>query len=195
MNIKCIMLLACLSSIVVLPEAQGIPLRRGNLPRQNLQRNPVPRNLPRPVPSSPPSPPRSIPISRPSTLVSSVKTTTIPIASKKVEQFAQRLRDDLNAQERVLHVFITTLQKKHTNVEMNLKRVRGILSGLRLEIANATRVADRYQIEERTQAATTNLVNREYTNSKKMYEDEKQNLKFEKEFLDAIIKYIKLQKC
>lgn len=101
----------------------------------------------------------------------------------------------MEAQERVLHTFIATLQKKHTTVEMNLKQVRGILSGLRLEIANATRVADRYQGEERTQAATANLVNGEYTKSRKMYEDEKQNLKFEKEFLDAIIKYIKLRKC
>lgn len=77
---------------------------------------------------------------------------------------------------------------------MNLKRVRGILSGLRREIANATRVADQYQGEERTQVATANLVSSEYTKSRNMYEDEKQNLKFEKEFLDAIIKYIKLRK-
>jgi len=100
----------------------------------------------------------------------------------------------MEAQERVLNTYITTLRKRHTTVEMNLKRVRGILSGLRQEIANATRVAEQYQGEERTQAATANLVSSEYTKSKKMYEDEKQNLKFEKEFLDAIIKYIKLRK-
>jgi hypothetical protein len=100
----------------------------------------------------------------------------------------------MDKQERVLNVFISTIQKKHTAVEMNLKRVRGILSGLRNEIANATKFVDRYQGEERTEAATANLVSGEYTKSRKMYEDEKQNLKFEKEFLDAILRYIKLRK-
>jgi hypothetical protein len=69
----------------------------------------------------------------------------------------------MDKQERVLNVFISTIQKKHTAVEMNLKRVRGILSGLRNEIANATKFVDRYQGEERTEAATANLVSGEYT--------------------------------
>jgi hypothetical protein len=120
--------------------------------------------------------------------------TTAPTPSKKVEQFAQKLRDDLEAQERVLNVYITTIQKKHTAVEKNLKRVRGILSGLRNEIANATKYVNQYQGEERTEATTANLVSGEYTKSRKMYEDEKQNLKFEREFLDAILRYIKLRK-
>lgn len=193
------LLLFCLVGSVLPNETMSLPLRRSS-PRPGP--NPVPSlarpNLPRPVPSSPLSLRRYTPTFPRSTPVSSFPTakTTIPTPSeKKVEQFAQKLRDDMEKQERVLHTFIATLQKKHTSVEMNLKQVRGILSGLRLEIANATRVADRYQGEERTQAATANLVNGEYTKSRKMYEDEKQNLKFEKEFLDAIIKYIKLRKC
>lgn len=222
MDLKCIMLLVCLSGIAVLPEAQAIPLR--NSPRRlpHHQRPSLVRPNLRPVvPSSPPSPPRPIPISRPLTLVSSGKTTTTPTPSErknaplrsapatlrshrpqggqdtpaeKVEDFAKKLRDDMDKQERVLNVFISTIQKKHTAVEMNLKRVRGILSGLRNEIANATKFVDRYQGEERTEAATANLVSGEYTKSRKMYEDEKQNLKFEKEFLDAILRYIKLRK-
>jgi len=205
---KCCMLLLFLLAGSALPsEIQAVPLR--SLPRQSP--NPVQsqalRSHPRPVQSSPPSQHQHTPIFRPSTPVSSGKKTTIPIASKnaplrsastpaekQVEQFAQKLRDEMEAQERVLNTYITTLRKRHTTVEMNLKRVRGILSGLRQEIANATRVAEQYQGEERTQAATANLVSSEYTKSKKMYEDEKQNLKFEKEFLDAIIKYIKLRK-
>lgn len=100
----------------------------------------------------------------------------------------------MDKQERVLNVFITTIQKKHTSVEKNLKRVRGILSGLRNEIANATKYVNQYQGEERTQTTESNIINGEYTKSRKMYEDEKQNLKFEKEFLEAIIKYIQLRK-
>ena len=196
MNLKCIMLLVCLSGIAVLPEAQAIPLR--NSPRRlphHQRPNPARPNLPRPVPSSPPSPRQLTPISRPLIPVSSGKTTTTaPIASKRVEDFAKKLRDDMDKQERVLNVFISTIQKKHTAVEMNLKRVRAILSGLRNEIANATKFVDKYQGEERTQAATANLVSGEYTKSRKMYEDEKQNLKFEKQFLEEILRYIKLRK-
>jgi septal ring factor EnvC (AmiA/AmiB activator) len=120
-------------------------------------------------------------------------TTPTP-SEKKVEQFAKKLRDEMEAQERVLNIYITTIQKKHAAVEKNLKRVRGVLSGLRNEIANATKYVAQYQGEERTQTTESNLVSGEYTKSRKMYEDEKQNLKFEKEFLDAILRYIKLRK-
>lgn len=156
------------------------------------------------VPFSPPSPPRPTPTFPRSTPAPSVTTPTpsknaslrsAPTPpSKRVEQFAQKLRDDMDKQERVLNVFITTIQKKHTSVEKNLKRVRGILSGLRNEIANATKYVNQYQGEERTQTTESNIINGEYTKSRKMYEDEKQNLKFEKEFLEAIIKYIQLRK-
>lgn len=194
MNIKCIMLLACLSGIVVLPEAQGIPLRRGNLPRQNLQRNPVLRNLPRPVPSSPPSPPRPIPISRPLIPVSSVKTTTIPIASKKVEQFAQRLRDDLNAQERVLHVFISNIRQRHQTLQLKLSRTNVILKELKDQIANATKYANQYQEQENSESKQGAILKTEYDKSLKMYTDEQANIKLEKTFLEEILKYIQLRK-
>ena len=181
--------------------------------------SPIPRSLPRPAPLSPQSIQPRIPTSLRSTPVSSVKMkhapagaptpleTTAPTPSKnaplrtaptpavkKVEQFAQKLRDEMDAQERVLNTFITTIKRKHASVEMNLKRVRGILSGLRSEIANATKYVNQYQGEEQTQTTTANVVTSEYTKSRKMYEDEKQNLQFEREFLDAIIRYIKLRK-
>jgi len=69
-------------------------------------------------------------------------------AEKKVEQFAKKLRDDIEAQERVLQTYIRTVQTKH-----------------------------------------------EFSKSQKMYKDEAANLKFEKAFLEEIIKYIKLRKC
>ncbi len=198
MNIRCIMLLACLSSIVVLPEAQGIPIQKGNLPRQNLQqqqRNPPLPNLPRPVPSSPPSPPRPIPISRPSTPVSSVKTTTIPIASKKkVEQFAQKLRDDLNAQERVLHVFISNIRQRHQTLQLKLSRTNVILKELKYQIANATKYANQYQEEENSETKQGAILKTEYDKSLKMYNDQQANIKLEKTFLEEILKYIQLRK-
>jgi len=193
MNIKCIMLLACLSGIAVLPEAQAIPLRK-NLPRQNLPKNLAPQNLPRPVPSSPPSPPRPIPTSRPSIPVSSVKTTTIPIASKKVEQFAQRLRDDLNAQERVLHVFISNIRQRHQTLQLKLSRTNVILKGLKEQIANATQFANKYQAEENSEAKQGTILKTEYDKSLKMYNDEQANIKLEKTFLEEILKYIQLRK-
>lgn len=200
MNIKCTMLLLFLLAGAALPsETRSLPLRhhQRNLTKRSLSpiQSPKPQNLPRPVQSSLPLPRPRIPTSLRSTPVSSAKNAkTAPTPSEvKVEKFAQKLRDDLEAQERILNAYITTIQKKHTAVETNLKRVRGILSGLRNEIANATRVANQYQGEEQTQMTTANIVNSEYTKSRKMYEDEKANLKFEKEFLDAIIRYIKLR--
>ncbi len=216
MNIKCYMLLAFLLAGSALPsDSHRIRLRnlmkRSPSPRPSPVQRPVPSPSPAPpnllerqkpfvlsgasirqvAPLSPPSPPRPIPTSPRSTPASSVTT---PTPSNRVEQFAKKLRDDMDKQERVLNVFITTIQKKHTSVEKNLKRVRGILSGLRNEIANATKYVNQYQGEERTQTTESNIINGEYTKSRKMYEDEKQNLKFEKEFLEAIIKYIQLRK-
>lgn len=188
------MLLACLSGIVGLPEAQGIPIQKGNLPRQNLPKNLPPRNLPRPVLSSPPSLRRRIPISRPSTPVSSVKTTTIPIASKKVEQFAQRLRDDLNAQERVLHVFISNIRQRHQTLQLKLSRTNVILKELKDQIANATKYANHYQEQENSESKQGVILKTEYDKSLKMYNDQQANIKLEKTFLEEILKYIQLRK-
>lgn len=179
------MLLACLSGIVVLPEAQGTP----------LQRNPVPRNLPRPLPSSPPLPRVIIPISRPSIPVSSVKTTTIPIASeKRVAEFAKRLRDDLNAQERILHVFISNIRQRHQTLQLKLSRTNVILKELKDQIANATRFANKYQAEENSESKQGEILKTEYGRSFKMYNDQQANIKLEKTFLEEIIKYIQLRK-
>lgn len=192
MNIKCIMLLACLSGIVVLPETQAIPLR--NSPRPNQQRNPVPQSRRPVVPSSPQLLPRPIPTSRPSTPVSSVKTTTIPIASKRVETFAKKLRDDMDKQERVLNVFISTIKQKHQQSQLKLSRVKIILKGLKDEIANATKYANQYQTEVNDQSKQEKLIMDEYEKSHKMFSDERKNIEFEKKFLEEIIKYIQLRK-
>ena len=199
MNIICITLWLFLVSGSVLPSKTmplPLPLRQQhNLTKQNHILNLTHPNHLRPVPLLLPSPHRHILTSQQPTIASSVKTSTAPTPSeKKVEKFAQKLRDEMEAQERVLNTYITTLKRKHASVEMNLKRVRGILSGLRNEIMNATKFVNEYQGEEQEQTDTMNIVNSEYLKSRKMYEDEKQNLQFEKEFLDAIIQYINLRK-
>ena len=77
---------------------------------------------------------------------------------------------------------------------MNLKKVKSILKGLKDEIANATSYANQYQAQENEQVKQSTLISGEYDKSMKMYQTEKSNLKFEKEFLDAIIRYIQLRK-
>lgn len=122
-----------------------------------------------------------------------LRTAPTP-AVKKVEQFAQKLRDDMEAQERVLNVFINTIRQKHSNAENNLKRVKLILSGLRNEIANATAYANKYQAEETDKSKESTILSSEFVKSRKMYQDELENIKFEKKFLEEIIKYIRLRK-
>lgn len=191
------MLLVCLSGIAVLPEAQAIPLRNSprRLPHHQQQRpNPARPNLRPVVPSSPPSPPRPIPISRPLIPVSSGKTTT-PIASeRKVEDFAKKLRDDMDKQERVLNVFIKTIKDRHANTQTKLSRVKVILKGLKDEINNATKYANQYQSQDNELTKQQNMYKTEYDKSYKMYLEEQANIKFEKQFLEEILRYIKLRK-
>jgi len=109
-------------------------------------------------------------------------------AEKKVEQFAKKLRDDIEAQERVLQTYIRTVQTKHDRVKKNLKEFKAIIADLRRQIANATTYEQKYISED-------SVISNEFSKSQKMYKDEAANLKFEKAFLEEIIKYIKLRKC
>jgi hypothetical protein len=115
-------------------------------------------------------------------------------ASKKVEDFAKKLRADMEAQERVLNVFIKTIQDRHTSTQSKLNRVKVILKGLKDEIANATNFANQYQSQDNDLTKQDTLYRAEYEKSKKMYEDEQANIRFEKQFLEQIIKYIQLRK-
>jgi DNA repair ATPase RecN len=130
----------------------------------------------------------------------SAKKTT-PTAPNKVEEYAKKLRADMEAQERVLNVFIKTIKDKHTNAQNNLKRANENLSNIKKlivkyknEIANATKYEDKYQTDETAQSKQSSLLSSEYQKAKKMYEDEAANIKFEKQFLEEIIKYIQLRK-
>jgi DNA repair ATPase RecN len=139
--------------------------------------------------------PSSIPVS------SGLKATKAPTAPNKVEEFAKKLRADMEASERVLNVFIKTIKDKHTNAQNNLKRANENLSNIKKlivkyknEIANATKYEDKYQTDETAQSKQSSLLSSEYQKAKKMYEDEAANIKFEKQFLEEIIKYIQLRK-
>jgi hypothetical protein len=115
-------------------------------------------------------------------------------SEKKVEDFAKKLRADMEAQERVLHVYIKTIQDRHQTTQSKLNKVKVILKGLKDEIANATNFANQYQSQDNDLTKQDALYKAEYEKSYKMYLEEQANIKFEKEFLDAILQYIKLRK-
>jgi hypothetical protein len=123
--------------------------------------------------------------------VSSGKTPTAP---NKVEVYAKKLRAEMEAQEQVLNVFIKTIKDKHSNTESKLKQVKIILKGLKDEIANATKYANVYQGQDADLTKQDTLYKTEYDKSYKMYLEEQANIKFEKQFLEEIIKYIQLRK-
>jgi hypothetical protein len=127
------------------------------------------------------------------TQVLSGKKTT-PTAPNKVEEYAKKLRADMEAQERVLNVYIKKIKDRHSTTESKLKTVKIILKGLRDEIANATKYANVYQGQDTDLTKQDTLYRTEYDKSYKMYLEEQANIKFEKQFLDAILQYIKLRK-
>jgi hypothetical protein len=154
-----------------------------------------PPNLRPVVPSLLPSHNQTTQTFRHLTQVSSgLKATKAPTAPNKVEEFAKKLRADMEAQERVLNVFIKTIKDKHANTESKLKTVKSILKGLKDEINNATKYANAYQSQDTDLSKQDTLYKTEYDKSYKMYLEEQANIKFEKQFLDAILQYIKLRK-
>jgi predicted ribosome quality control (RQC) complex YloA/Tae2 family protein len=128
------------------------------------------------------------------TQASSEKKATTPIASNKVETFATKLRDDLDKQERVLNAFIGRIKQKHQKMKLKLSRVNDILKGLKAEIANATKYANQYEMEATDQSKQDKIIQDEYDKSWKMFSEERENIEFEKKFLEELIKYIRLRK-
>ena len=133
------------------------------------------------IPSSPPLPPQTPVVTRHS-------------SASKVEDYAKKLRDDLDKQEKILTSYIVTIRSRHEKVEIKLTSVNKILNGLKEEIANATRVANVYQVEQQKEQKEADQMRSEYNKSFKMYQDEQDTIKFEKQFLEEIITYIKLRK-
>jgi len=185
MNIRCFMLLAfCIAGAA---RADSLPIQNLTNATHHHQPHPHPhlnqtqRQLLRQIVPSPPSS-RTAP------------AKTIPTASKKVEEYAAKLRADMEAQERVLNAFIATIKTKHQNTQLKLSRVKNILKGLKAEIANATKYANEFQAEDIDQSKQAQIIQDEYEKSAKMFRDERENIEFEKKFLEEIIKYIQLRK-
>lgn len=205
MNGGCFMVMVLFASVVVLP-SESLPLTNQSNQTHRSSHNPPMSQAPptlhlptlRPVvPSSNHSRHLLIQISPSSIPVSSSKTVTAkttPTAPNKVEEFAKKLRADMEASERVLNVFIKTIKDKHASTQSKLKQVKSILKGLKDEINNATKYANAYQSQDTDLTKQDTLYKTEYDKSYKMYLEEQANIKFEKQFLEEIIKYIQLRK-
>lgn len=192
MNIKCFMLLAfCIAGAAPI---ESLPLQNlTSAPANSSSPHPLPylnqtqRQLLRQIPRSPPSSKTAAP----------AKIATPPTthkSAKRVEEYAKKLREDMEAQERVLNAFIDTIKTKHQNTQSKLARVKNILKGLKDEIANATKYANEFQAEDIDQSKQAKIIQDEYEKSAKMFSDERENIEFEKKFLEEIIKYIQLRK-
>lgn len=198
-KILCFMaMVLCVSTAVAVPSPKSPTsnkTHRSSHPNQlhhQAHRSHPPHQLSHPSPQTPtPTSPILIP---PSSGLKATTKAVAPTASSKVEEYAKKLRDDIEAQERVLNVYIATIREKHQKVKLKLQGINVILKGLKDEIANATTYANKYQQESNTEQKRSSIVEAEYEKSRKMYEDEQVNIKFEKEFLDEIIKYIQLRK-
>ena len=187
MNIPCFMLLAfCIAGAVPVDSLPLQNLTNATQPHlhPHLYLNQTQRHLLRQIPPSPPS----------SRTAAPAKTIALT-ASNRVEEYAAKLRADLDAQERVLNAFINTIKKKHQNTQLKLSRVKNILKGLKAEIANATKYANEFQAEDIDQSKQAKIIQDEYEKSAKMFSDEQENIEFEKKFLEEIIKYIQLRKA
>lgn len=191
--------LICFTGMVLFVSVVAVPVPAiSNLTHRSSHNPPmsqVPHTLRPVVPLYNQSHNQSIQISRRLTQVSSgLKVTKAPTAPNKVEEFAKKLRADMEASERVLNVYINKIKDRHSTTESKLKQVKAILKGLKDEIANATKYANAYQSQDTDLTKQDTLYRVEYEKSKKMYDDEAANIRFEKQFLDEIIKYIQLRK-
>lgn len=189
MNIKCFMGICFIASVV------AVPVQMESNQTHNPPMSQAPQSLRPVVQLLHQSHNQSTPTFRHLTQVSSgLKATKAPTAPNKVEEFAKKLRADMEAQERVLNVYIKTIKDRHSTTESKLKTVKIILKGLKDEIANATKYANAYQGQDNDLTKQDTLYKVEYDKSYKMYLEEQANIKFEKQFLDAILQYIKLRK-
>ena len=123
-------------------------------------------------------------------------TTSAPTMSgKRVEQFAANLKADLEAQEAILMRYLKGLQADHENRYARLKSLQNTLSGLKERMLNATQTYNAFNGGVVAQEKTNEPLDASFKRAKDMYDKDTKNLKEEKAFVDALLKYIRLKKC
>ncbi len=117
------------------------------------------------------------------------------LSGKRVEQVAINLKADLERQEAVLMRYIKTLQGDHVRRNDRLKRLRFTLADLKLKMDNATQTYNSFDNQVVSQQNADRPLDVSFARARQMYEKDMKNLKEEKEFVEALLRYIKLKKC
>jgi hypothetical protein len=117
------------------------------------------------------------------------------MSGKRVEQFAANLKADLEAQEAILMRYLKGLQADHENRYARLKSLQNTLSGLKERMLNATQTYNAFNGGVVSQERANQPLDASFKRAKDMYDKDTKNLKEEKAFVDALLKYIRLKKC
>jgi len=116
-------------------------------------------------------------------------------SGKRVEKYATDLKLDLEKQESVLMRYIKSIQDDHANRYSRLKSLQISLNDLKSKMVNATQ---NYNVFDKQVVSLENAnapLDASFKRSSEMYDKDMKNLKEEKEFIEALLKYIKLKKC
>jgi hypothetical protein len=127
--------------------------------------------------------------------VSAVPASPNTTSGKRVEVYATNLKMDLEKQEAILMRFIKGLQADHSNRNARLKSLQITLSDLKAKLVNATQNYNVYDRQVVSQERQYKPLDASFKRARDMYDKDMKNLKEEKEFVDALLKYIRLKKC
>lgn len=130
----------------------------------------------------------ALPVTRP-------VTAAPTLSGKRVEQVAVNLKADLERQEAALMRYIKSLQSDHVRRNERLKSLRFTLADLKLKMDNATQTYNNFDGKVVSQQNADRPLNVSFQRANAMYERDMKALKEEKDFVDALLKYIRLKKC
>jgi hypothetical protein len=121
--------------------------------------------------------------------------TAVPASGKRVEKFAMDLKLDLEKQEGVLMRYIKSIQEDHTKRYSRLKSLQITLTDLKTKMVNATQNYNVFDRQVVSQENANAPLDASFKRASNIYEKDMKTLKEEKEFIEALLKYIKLKKC
>lgn len=116
-------------------------------------------------------------------------------SAKRVEKYATDLKLDLEKQEAVLMRYIKSIQDDHVKRYTRLKSLQITLSDLKAKMLNATQNYNVFDKQVVTEQNTNAPLDASFKRASDMYDKDMKSLKEEKEFVEALLKYIKLKKC